>query len=522
MDKDKNLEEIIAGMDLNSIYNTSPKSLKELTNDFCEPLVRLIMVKALTISEQKSLLKFIKKKYGMWQKMTRFLWSELPAAGGYPEYFYNMEANIDSDRIITTNGSIPVESHEYTQLVSQQKKEKSVDIYSKVIADAAIAAMKTPQKNDSDFEHMKAWKDNPDLDYYLSEEHWNHHVNTLLYNYLLGFHEGKEVGAFLNPTRDSIPQPINDYTRQYGEMFNEAYRLCHIVLTSPVPETKVALLASEAAKVGIKRLFGNSKDQYGNPVSIDNLLPNVIDLIESYHILGMVNSILTLANDQNAAVDRFLIALSVYQDNGMCFCGYIHCFKPYNEAYQAFIVATIIDGSYLRPGYDNKSRDEYLRKNIPWYKNLTNELEKRKQKSEEEMCGEGEDDKKRKYGENCNRNTNVFDYRLNEDKIARAVKKLNRNGLGQIDFTYAVQNCFESLEWLSDTMDTHFVAWMKKHRIINMKTENLKKAKSDSRTNEVKNELLKILQEKNEETGKPKDKIDFYIRDDAQLINDGD
>ena len=241
-----------------------------------------------------------------------------------------------------------------------------------------------PIKKYSDFEHLKSWQDNPDLDYYLSENHWNFHVNTLLYKNLLVFHEGKEVGAFLNPTCDSFSQPIKDYTRQYGEMFNEAYRLCRIVLTSSVPETKVAQLAAEAAKVGIKRLFGQSKDQYGNPVPIDNLTPNVTDLIESYHILGMVNAILILANDHKAAVDRFLIALSVYKDNGMYFCGYTHCFEPYNETYQGLIAATIIDGSNLRPGYDNKSRDEYLRRNIPWYKNFANVLEKRMQESEDE------------------------------------------------------------------------------------------------------------------------------------------
>lgn len=120
-----------------------------------------------------------------------------------------------------------------------------------------------------------------------------------------------------------------------------------------------------------------------------------------------------------------------------------------------------------------------------------------------------------------NRKTNIFDYRLNENKIAGVVKKMNRYGLGQIDFTYAVHDCFESLDWLSDIMDTHFVAWMKKYKIINMKTEDLKKAHYDSRSEEVQNRLLKILQEKNEETGYPKDKIYFYNKTDAKLINDG-
>ena len=62
---------------------------------------------------------------------------------------------------------------------------------------------------------------------------------------------------------------------------------------------------------------------------------------------------------------------------------------------------------------------------------------------------------------------------------------------------------------------------MKKNKIIKMKTEDLKKAKFDSRSEEVQERLLRILQEKNNETGNSKDKIYFYIKADAQLINDG-
>lgn len=138
----KKLEEKISGMDLNSIYNTSPKALKELTNDFCEKLVRLLMMKAKSINDQKGLLKYIKNAYGLWQKKTRIMWSEHPMMGGYPEYFDTMEANIDSDRYITTSGSVPVGSTEYYQFMSQQEVSKSSDTYSKEMVDAAIAAVK--------------------------------------------------------------------------------------------------------------------------------------------------------------------------------------------------------------------------------------------------------------------------------------------------------------------------------------------------------------------------------------------
>ncbi len=222
----------------------------------------------------------------------------------------------------------------------------------------------------SDFDKIKDYHFNKNLDYYLSEDHWNIHVNRMLYNNLLVFHEGKEVGAYLDTSGDSFTQPIRDYTSLYGKMFNEAYRLCNVILTTPVPETKVVQIANQAATWKFKNL----KDQNGNPIKLE-ITPNVTDLIESYHILGMVNTILTLANDENEKVDRFMIDLSVYKDNGLPFKGRIHSFAPYNEEYQKFIVATMIDGSYLRPGYDNKSRDEYLRHNIPWYNNLTKYLE---------------------------------------------------------------------------------------------------------------------------------------------------
>jgi len=172
------------------------------------------------------------------------------------------------------------------------------------------------QNEVSDFEHLKEWKENTDLDYYLSEEHWNYHVNSLLYKNLLVFHE-KELGAFLDVSSDSFTQPIKDYTSLYGVLFNEAYRLCYKVITTPVPETKVANFAHQAATWKFRDL----KDEDGNLIE---LVPNVTDLIESYHILGMANAILTISNVQKKAVNEFLIALSVYNDNGMYFCGNIH------------------------------------------------------------------------------------------------------------------------------------------------------------------------------------------------------
>ena len=250
-----------------------------------------------------------------------------------------------------------------------------------------------PQKKDSDFELLKTWQDNSSLDYYLSENHWNYHVNTLLYKNLLVFHEGKELGAFLDVSGDSFTQPIRDYTTLYGSLFNEAYRLCSIVITTPVPQTKVAWFANQAATWK----FRNVKDEDGNTIEI---APNVTDLIESYHILGMVNAILTFSNVQKDTINEFLIALSVYNDNGLYFCGNTHRFEPYNEVYEAFILANMVNGNHLRPDYDNKSRDEYLRHNIPWYEHLAAMLEEEKQKAK--------DDNSSSIAQQHNVNSNVF------------------------------------------------------------------------------------------------------------------
>lgn len=237
----------------------------------------------------------------------------------------------------------------------------------------------TTNTSNSDFENIKAWENNTNLDYYLSEEHWNFHVNQMLYKNLLVFHEGKEVGAFLDVKGPDFGNPIKDYTSLYGNMFNEAYSLCKSILTIPVPETKVAQFANQSATWK----FRNLKDKKGKPIKFE-IAPNVTDLIESYHILGMVNAILCFANDQSASVDRFMIALSVYKDKGLPFCGNIHCFEPYNEVYQKFIFATVVDGSYLRSGFDYKKRDEYLRENLPWYNNIAKEYEKNTKEVKEE------------------------------------------------------------------------------------------------------------------------------------------
>ena len=248
-------------------------------------------------------------------------------------------------------------------------------------------------ENISDFEHLKAWEDNQDLDYYLSDDHWNSHVNRLLYNILLSFYDKvydgpAEVGAYLDYKRESFFEPTKDYSKLYGKMFNEAYRLCKYVTTTPVPETKIVQVAKEASM-----LFFRNQEL---PKGCRPPLPNALDMILSYHILGMVNGILMWTNDRHDSVDRFLDALYHYNDigvvyrNGNLFEIRNHNFQFYHVVYLVQIVKQIIDASKLRPGYDYRGRDEYLRRKFVWYKadaenyvKLLEEVDKKKNMSED-------------------------------------------------------------------------------------------------------------------------------------------
>ena len=204
----------------------------------------------------------------------------------------------------------------------------------------------TTIKTDSDFEHLKVWKDDKNLDYYLSDGHWNFHVNQLLYKILQDFYREiyngpAEVGAYLDHERDSFFEPTKDYSWQYGEMFNEAYRLCYFVLNASVPETKVSQVAEEASSL----IFRNWKLPKGCLPPV----PNTFDMILSYHILGMVNAILMWANNHTDATDRFLDALYRYNDTGVVYRkGFPfemrnHDFQFYHVVYLAQVVKQIID-----------------------------------------------------------------------------------------------------------------------------------------------------------------------------------
>ena len=218
----------------------------------------------------------------------------------------------------------------------------------------------TIMKNDSDLDHLKMWQDNPDLKYYLSEDHWNHHVNELLYAYLTSRYEGNEVGVYINlGLLNGLAFKI-DYNQIYGLMFNEAYSFCSYVLTTPVPETEIPFLESKAESV----------------CSVKSAKP-----IIAYNILVMTALIICFSNDQNNVVARFLRRLSGYNHTHY-FGDEFHHFENYIKIGLGCVAGVMIDGQLqhpgkLRPGYDYKGHDEYLRKTLPWYRESAEMLEKR-------------------------------------------------------------------------------------------------------------------------------------------------
>lgn len=229
------------------------------------------------------------------------------------------------------------------------------------------------RNTDSDYERLKVWKDNPKLDDYLSEKHWNHQVNELLYAYLKSRYSGNEVGVYINMGLLSY-QEGQDYNQIYGVMFNEAYCFCSYVLTTPVPYTKIAFLERKAKTL----------------CSIESAAPLI-----SYNILVMTGLILCFANDHNDDVGRFLNYLSIHNSTH-CFGDKFHHFEDYCKIGLICVAGIMANGQLqppgkLRPGYDYKSRDEYLRKTIIEYKCIAEEMEKNRKetntrKQEEKMA----------------------------------------------------------------------------------------------------------------------------------------
>lgn len=232
------------------------------------------------------------------------------------------------------------------------------------------------KEDNSDFEHLKAWQNNPDLGYYRSEKHWNVHVNIALYRMLSQFYE--TIGVY-----EYLQRPLaSNRDLFYGYLLNEAYRLCHIVLTSDVPDAKMSYLFDEAETLIIR--------DWNIPAGHLPPQPNFVDRILSYHILGVVNVILSFANDQKDSIDRFLYDLSLYNDEGVVYNGMHQSFKTYYKQYEQFVAVGLIFSSALRPGYDYKGKDDHLRRKILLYKYIAEELEEKRAAAEKKTVAEND------------------------------------------------------------------------------------------------------------------------------------
>lgn len=240
-------------------------------------------------------------------------------------------------------------------------------------------------ENISDFEHLKVWQDNPDLYHYLSKDHWNYHVNKLLYAYLKSRYEGNEVGVYINLVFLNGNASFEiDYNQIYGVMFNEAYCFCSYVLTTPAPYANIHFLEEKAK----------------------TLCPDNAKLakpIVAYNILVMTGLILCFANDQNDDVGSFLSYLSIHNSSHF-FGDEFHHFEDYCKIGLYCVAGIMADGQLLppgklRPGYNYKSQDEYLRKTIIAYKFIAEKMEKN---SEEANITNQEEEKKSAMNDGIN------------------------------------------------------------------------------------------------------------------------
>ena len=117
--------------------------------------------------------------------------------------------------------------------------------------------------------------------------------------------------------------------------------------------------------------------------------------------------------------------------------------------------------------------------------------------------------------------TAIFDYKLNENQIKNTIIGINRNGLGEINFAFAIHAFLESINWLAVTKDVDFVIWMKEHGIMTVSAKNFVQATpDDERVKNLISELRTVFQERHPETGLWMDKREFYLPNKI-LINSG-
>lgn len=114
----------------------------------------------------------------------------------------------------------------------------------------------------------------------------------------------------------------------------------------------------------------------------------------------------------------------------------------------------------------------------------------------------------------------IFHDNLDEDKIAPALMKINREDYGEKQFCYVVKDYFTSIGWLTNHKDTDFVSWMKSNGIVSMSAKGLTHVTVDAeKADALSSDLRNVFQYTNK-TGKWVDRKEFYFPD-RIIINSG-
>lgn len=114
----------------------------------------------------------------------------------------------------------------------------------------------------------------------------------------------------------------------------------------------------------------------------------------------------------------------------------------------------------------------------------------------------------------------IFHDNLDENKIAPALMKINREDYGEKQFCYVVKDYFTSIGWLTNHKDTDFVTWMKTNGIVSMIAKGLTHVTIDAeKADALSSDLRNVFQITNK-TGKWVDRKEFYFPD-RIIINSG-
>lgn len=209
----------------------------------------------------------------------------------------------------------------------------------------------------TEIEHLKKYRHHTNLNYFLDESHWNYVINGLLYKNLHCFHEGIELGIYLNPQRDTLINPIQDYSNLYAKLLDESYFICSKVVKERHPEIKFSEYLSYASTWKFRK------------VSEFAIVPNAIDMIEAYHIICMSFVILSFVKEKSESIKRFINQICI-SNNEVYYMMQSHNLNIYCQTYQVFIWGILQSKELLGVEYDYETMTKSMTKDFVWYDNI--------------------------------------------------------------------------------------------------------------------------------------------------------